>query len=263
MNQMDSWTDITGDSGFDLALVQNAIRPEQGGPLEMFPASGEDAATATPRTSTCQTSIGRISDRVEVRPYRLTGGGESARGALAITRPGTVTVADIVRDGKVLFTVASVYGGWQTDFGGAEIYSDASAHGILSDVSALMTNPQHRLIVSGDWNMLHGYGDHGDDYSRDRYQSVFDRAAALRLALVGPQSPNGRQANPWPDELPRDSNDVPTFYGSDQTPQSASRQLDYVFASQSLADRVHATALNSPEDWGPSDHCRIAIDVDL
>ena len=38
------------------------------------------------------------------------------------------------------------------------------------------------------------------------------------------------------------------------------RQLDFVFASQALADRLTVRALNSDhEEWGPSDHCRVAI----
>ena len=37
---------------------------------------------------------------------------------------------------------------------------------------------------------------------KGRYATVFDRMAAIGLPLVGPQYPNGRQADPWPDELP-------------------------------------------------------------
>ncbi|MDE2744505.1 MAG: hypothetical protein OXI41_00795 [Chloroflexota bacterium] len=51
-----------------------------------------------------------------------------------------------------------------------------------------------------------------------------------------------------------------------ETPESAHRRLNHVFVSAELADRVIVTALNDPcEDsdayWGPSDHCRILIDV--
>lgn len=46
-------------------------------------------------------------------------------------------------------------------------------------------------------------------------------------------------------------------------PETASRQLDFVFASKFIADKVHVRALNQPEQWGPSDHCEIAIEVDL
>jgi exonuclease III len=121
----------------------------------------------------------------------------------------------------------------------------------------------HRLIVAGDWNLLHGYGEVGDEYWKARYDTVFERAEALGLRFVGPQYPNGRQADPWPDELPSDSLCVPTFHHSRQTPATANRQLDFVFASRSIADRVEVCALNAPEAWGPSDHCRVVIEARL
>ncbi|MBE3088572.1 MAG: hypothetical protein IMZ71_05610 [Chloroflexi bacterium] len=70
-----------------------------------------------------------------------------------------------------------------------------------------------------------------------------------------------RRENPWPDELPRTSNNVPTYYTSHQTPATATRQLDFVFASDSLIERVRVTALNEPKHWGPSDHCRVEIEI--
>ena len=85
---------------------------------------------------------------------------------------------------------------------------------------------------------------------------------ALGLPFVGPQHPQGRQADPWPDELPRGSTNVPTYYSAQQkTPAAATRQLDFVFASRGLADSVSVRALNEPAQWGPSDHCRLAIEV--
>jgi endonuclease/exonuclease/phosphatase family metal-dependent hydrolase len=90
---------------------------------------------------------------------------------------------------------------------------------------------------------------------------VFDRARALGLRLVGPFHPNGRQAAPWPPELPTESLCVPTYFHAQQTPETATRQLDFVFASDSIADRVTAVALNAVQEWGPSDHCRVRIDV--
>jgi hypothetical protein len=85
---------------------------------------------------------------------------------------------------------------------------------------------------------------------------------AIGLPFVGPQAPHGgRQADPWPGELPPDSRDVPTFHHSRQTPATASRQLDFVFASTSLIDQIKVGALNGPDEWGPSDHCRLEIEL--
>ncbi len=85
---------------------------------------------------------------------------------------------------------------------------------------------------------------------------------ALGLRFVGPEAPHGRQADPWPEELPKDSRNVPTYRSTSQTPATASRQLDFVFASETIAERVRVRARNEVADWGPSDHCRVVIDVE-
>ncbi len=68
------------------------------------------------------------------------------------------------------------------------IFSDASAHAILSDLSPLITDADsHRVILAGDLNLLFGYseGENRDRaYWKGRYDSVFDRAAAMGLTLL-------------------------------------------------------------------------------
>lgn len=81
------------------------------------------------------------------------------------------------------------------------------------------------------------------------------------MPFVGPQAPNGRSADPWPSELPRESANVPTYYTNSATPATAARQLDFVFASTGLASAVRVCAINAPDQWGPSDHCRVEIEV--
>ena len=38
-------------------------------------------------------------------------------------------------------------------------------------------------------------------------------------------------------------------------------KMDFVFASTELSERVRVSALNAPDQWGPSDHCRVEINV--
>jgi hypothetical protein len=121
--------------------------------------------------------------------------------------------------------------------------------------------PDHNILVAGDLNVLYGHGEAGNEYWASRYATVFIRMVALGLSFLGPQAPAGRSADPWPDELPRSSKNVPTYYSSRQSPATCTRQLDFVFASMRLANRVRVTALNSLEQWGPSDHCRVEIEV--
>jgi len=82
---------------------------------------------------------------------------------------------------------------------------------------------------------------------------------AVCLPFVGPQAPVGRQADPWPVELPSTSRNVPTYHTTKQRPDTAGRRLAFVFASTGLSTQVRA--LNAPGEWGPSDHCRVEIDI--
>ena len=45
-------------------------------------------------------------------------------------------------------------------------------------------------------------------------------------------------------------------------PSSGQRQLDFVFASESIADFLTVRALNGEDEWGPSDHCRVLVEID-
>jgi endonuclease/exonuclease/phosphatase family metal-dependent hydrolase len=119
----------------------------------------------------------------------------------------------------------------------------------------------HRIVAAGDLNVLHGYGEEGSPYWARRYATVFERMRAMGVPFVGPQSPEGRQADPWPAELPRDSRNVPTFRTNSMSPGAEQRQLDHVFASSTLAGHVRVRAVNAVGDWGPSDHCRLEIDL--
>ena len=256
-------------SDADIALLQEAPPP--------LSASGEAASDsachflpsddAAWETLGCghrpwRTAIVRLTDEVELRPIP-TGDVSADAATLRVSRPGTITAATVAVRGREVFTVASVYALWEQPLSmSSPIWADASAHRLLSDLAPLVGR-RLPLLVSGDWNILRGYGEYGDAYWGGRYQTVFDRAEAMGLTFVGPEHPNGRRAEPWPSELPEDSGCVPTFHHTQQSPETATRQLDFVFASQSLASRIVTEALNEPDEWGPSDHCRVQIDVDV
>jgi hypothetical protein len=85
--------------------------------------------------------------------------------------------------GKTLVTVVSAYRFSEQPLSATQsgwIYADASVHRVLSDVAAFIgTQRGHSLIVAGDFNILHGYGQDGSAYWKARYDSVFSRAAAM------------------------------------------------------------------------------------
>ena len=269
MIRLVSWNlaqyDLVGDLDgldVDVALLQEARLPRPGSAVEVVPADPKEWLTAGGWKRDWRTAVIRMSDRVALDP-RQASAVEAVTGEAdwVVNRHGTVTAADVKVGGQTVFTAVSVYAVWERTEKGV-IFADGAAHRILSDLSALMPYPNHRLIVAGDWNILYGYGEHGDSYYQDRYATVFARAEALGLSFVGPQHPNGRRAEPWPAELPADSRCVPTYHLKGKTPAAATRQLDFVFASRSLADTVSVRALNTPDEWGASDHCRVLIEVD-
>lgn len=110
-----------------------------------------------------------------------------------VSDPGRFTAAEVTTDGGDNFTAVSVYA-----ISKGTIGHDAAAHRILSDLSALLRRrrPPHRLIVAGDRNVFRGYGEFGNNYAKARYETVFDRAEALGLRFVGPESPKRAAGGP-------------------------------------------------------------------
>lgn len=200
-----------------------------------------------------------VRESLDAKPLPLAALDACEPHQLGISRAGSVAAAAIQMPGEEPVTVVSVYAAWEDPIaasGSSWIYADASAHRLISDLSALIgVQRGHRLIVAGDWNILRGYGEDGSSYWRDRYATVFDRMSALGLRLVGPFA--GRRPDPHPGEQPVGSDTTPTFWPRNGTP---SRQLDFVFASEAIASRVRATALNEDDSW-TDDHCPIRIDL--
>ena len=245
----------------DVALLQEAAEPppEVAARIETDPAPWDISGA----NWNWRTAVVKLSDRVRVDWITSASLTEAERGEFAASWPGTLTAATVTPPGGEPFIVVSMYAWWENPHSsvGNWIFSDATAHRVISDLSGFIGEERnHRVLAAGDLNSFHGYHPDGD-YWAARYQTVFTRMDALGMPLVGPQAPHGRQADPWPDELPMDSKNVPTFHSNRQTPATARRQLDYVFASRDLADSVRVRALNEPDEWGPSDHCRLEIHI--
>ena len=98
-------------------------------------------------------------------------------------------------------------------------------------------DPQMQMIVAGDLTT-----------DPERTPQTFADTEGLGMQHPGPTVPNYIQKS------------------LGERPETAHRHLDHVFVSDEIADRVTATALNDPDEnsaacWGPSDHCRILIEV--
>jgi endonuclease/exonuclease/phosphatase family metal-dependent hydrolase len=251
--QPEPWYVLASDEALDFALVQEAKPPPTGLGLNVHPGPSAWADRSF------RTAVAARGSKFPVKFVPSARVGQAGRGIVPESRPGTIAAAEVSLTTGEVVTLVSVYAAWENptpEQSAWNIFADASAHRVISDVSALIGSAKgHRIIVAGDFNCLHGYGENGSRYWKGRYETIFTRMEALGLPFVGPQHPNGTQAEPWPDELPRDSKNVPTFRTNAGL---VARQLDFVFASRELVGRLKVSALNGPE-WGPSDHCRVEI----
>ena len=265
MNQKASNWQTVLDSGVDTAMLQESKAP----PVEMAgKLLVKEEVEPEVRSLPWRAIVAGLAnnDKYDFTPIKTQPLGGSDPEALMVSRPGTLDVAVIrIKETGEEITIVSLYSFWINPIsqtGSSWIFADASAHRLVSDLSGLIGQQSgHKIIAAGDLNILYGYGEYKSKYWGKRYNTVFDRMDALGFKFAGPQAPEGgRQAEPWPEELPEDSLNVPTYHHNRQTPATASRQLDFVFASESIADRVKVKALNRVEEWGPSDHCRILIE---
>ena len=211
----------------------------------------------------------KLSDRVEVEWFKQVSPiSMTAEDDIAVSGIGTIAAARIIPRDAAPFIAVSMYGRWiaphpSTNSRWRVGYPDGSAHRIISDLSAFIgsTDPgTHRILAAGDLNMTFCGKDEDDPWVL-RECTITDRMNALGLEVLGPQYPHGRQADPTPDYLPADTRNVPTYHTTSQTPETATNQLDWAFASRGFHEDITVRALNEVDEWGPSDHCRLLIEV--
>lgn len=211
----------------------------------------------------------RLSDRVKVEWFKQVFPiSETREDEIAVSGIGTIAASRIIPRESEPFIAVSMYARWKDPHPSVRsnlIYSDGSAHRIISDLSAFigsMDPSTHRILVAGDLNICFGTRDDFGDGFGVRERTVWDRMAAIGLEFLGPQYPNGRKAVPTPSYLPPDSKNVPTYHSQKQSPLTAENQLDYAFASRGFHEFISVRALNEVDCWGPSDHCRLLIEID-
>ena len=271
------------DTEADVALMQEACNPPSDvldlveiGPREHWDAAVWNSEWWTarfPRLSDRQTMVVKLSDRVQIEWFKQVGPISMVKAdEIAVSGIGTIAAARVIplEGGPEPFIAVSMYARWiaphpSTQSKWSVGYSDGTAHRIISDLSAFIGNADpstHRILAAGDLNLIYG-SKTGDPQALDeRGSGVFDRMETIGLELIGPQYPAGRKATPTPSYLRPDTGNVPTYHTVKERPATANRQLDYVFASRGFHEHVRARALNEANEWGPSDHCRIMIEVD-
>ena len=263
---------VLQETGVDVALLQDAAEPLPGvaDGIELGETAWERPIRKRPPL------IAKLSDRVQIEwfsPVRIeetTAGVRNANHSqVAVSDPLTIAAARIVPQGGEPFIAVSMYGRWLAPHPLAasvsNTHADASIHRILSDLSAFTAaaNPaEHRVLAAGDLN-LSLWTKFGRRRKNVRVQAVWDRFAALGFEFLGPQQPNGRASVRGPGtRIYRDTQRVITRRARRQGQVRSESQIDYVFASRGFHESIRCRALNEDEEWGPSDHCRILIEVE-
>ena len=212
----------------------------------------------------------KLSDRVQVEWFKQVSPiSETMEDEIAVSGIGTIAAARVTPPDAPPFIAVSMYARWirphpSTKSKWSVGNADVSAHRIISDISAFIGNfdpSTHRILAAGDLNMIYEGTDDVPSAPMSRDGSVFHRMDALGLKLIGPKYPGGRQAHPTPPGLPPDTRNVPTYHTVRRSPETAQLQLDYAFASPGFHKSVKVRAMNSVEEWGASDHCRLLIEV--
>ena len=219
--------------------------------------------------------IVQLSDRVKVERFRQVSpiSGYEEVDLIKVSDIGTMVAARITPHDNPddAFIAVSMYARWMSSHPSTGSpwrvgTADESAHRIISDLSAFIGHEdttRHRILAAGDLNIIYATelieGVRNPKYWLDREWTVWRRFDALGLEFLGPQLPNGRAATA---PRPPDTLNVPTYKTSgEKTPADSWRQLDYAFASRGFHEQVSVRALNGIDEWGPSDHCRLLIEV--
>ena len=160
--RQDPWSELLKMDA-DVALLQEAGRP----PTEVADVVEFGQGDPWLRSEFDRWPlVVRLSDRVRVEWLTPTNPAtETKEGEIAVSDIGTIAAARVVPlDGADPFIAVSMYSRWlnpHASTGSSWIYSDASAHRIISDLSTFIghVNPyKHRILAAGDLNILHGYG---------------------------------------------------------------------------------------------------------
>ena len=256
-----AWDYLRSGLRADIALVQEA-----------YPASTETAVFQPIHLTKRQYAWGSavVSFRpdlcLQARPrVPLTAIADKAiTGAeLPDSHPGASAVADVVdAAGRFQFTVVSLYGQWESIADG-RIYSCAKLHRMISDLTGVFAGiPKRQVLLAGDFNVTTqiAYG-RQTQADTDGAAAVFTRLRAwgLKDCIEKTKASRPRMTDCTCPERETCSH-VRTFRLKNRA-ASRPTQVDYVFASDRLVDKVRCEVVQTDEAWALSDHCPIVLEL--
>lgn len=177
----------------------------------------------------------------------------SPYGEIAASHPGQFSAATLSGPGLPEVLVISLYGLWDKMTDNGEIYSEASLHRAISDLTPLLQARRHqRVILAGDFNIYRDWST-ADTVWGPRYDTVFNRLSSYGLRFSGPQ--RGPDQPPLPG-CPCRLGDACTHvqtYRHQRRETATPYQNDYFFATPAVTVET-CRASKDADAWTVSDH---------
>ncbi|MCY3694041.1 MAG: hypothetical protein OXG77_02375 [Chloroflexi bacterium] len=252
-----AWSALLDMPGVDVGLLQEASRvPEELSNLVEVDRRLWEADCGYP--SGYPSVVARLSDRVTTRFVKTRSISRAGSHDFYTSEWGTLGAAVVEPvdggDPITVISMAPAYNHHTHESGSPSSYETInSVHRLISDLARLVGR-RSRVIAAGDWTINRGWSRQSTPIWNKRealhFKTAFDRMTALGFRHLAPE---GRE---------NERGEAVTFVPIGSAPEKAFAQLDFVFATENIADRVSVLALNQPEEWGPSDHCRIEINFE-
>jgi exonuclease III len=245
-----AWNYLRQELQADLCLVQEASPPDHltaktYRPIGAKPYNWGSAVVAL-RSDLVLQGRRRV-------PLHLSLSAAVAEGELPDSHPGASAVADVLVNGRCLFTAVSLYTQWEMMPGGKTMYAGPRLHRMLSDLTGILALAHRKpVVLAGDLNIT----TQGAQSADNEASAAFHRLRAWQLVDCIINTRESRQPT-TPCKCPDGDHcaHVRTF--------RTGSQLDYVFASKQI---VHALTACVVKDvaaaWELSDHCPIVVDLD-
>jgi endonuclease/exonuclease/phosphatase family metal-dependent hydrolase len=242
-HKLESWDSLRG-LGADIGLLNEATRvPDGVQALALGDTKGRDDYPRLWSTAV-----------VSPHPFRLiedaqaTSWGRTRNVPFHNSRPGSWTAAVVSVPGTGEVTAVSLYGL-------LDEMSDASVHRSLSEVSPIFDDDRYRdlVVLGGDLNTSSGWDIRTDGSHLARDRTILDRISAYGLVdCLQQMRPPGRLEGcrcSFGDDC------MHTRTRLDPRHPDIPYQMDYMYASPALAERLERCDVLAPADWpSPSDH---------
>jgi hypothetical protein len=239
----------------DVALLNEARVPVPEGLMARYSESGTVGRDRLPNDQPIprpwSTAVVSAHERPERVDARAVGSGSRPRRPnvpFEPSRAGSWTAGSVVAPDIGRVTCVALYGL-------LEELSDASVHRSLSDISAIFSDPgyKERVLVGGDLNTSTAWR---DPVHRVRDQGVLERFEAYGLVDCLTQMRGSERLKGctcvFGDECRH------TWTRRDPQGPEVPYQMDYLFASAALAERLKTCEALSPLEWADySDHSPI------